>query len=111
MGNSGALVDLTNVSSDEEEEIRSDSEYDFDEEDYNYEGFDDMMAEATTNVADATQASPIFFHETLRGDDIYKEMMNAVQEMAAVVNLPKDDVLRLLSRYDWDTARFQVRLV
>ncbi len=113
MGNSGALVDLTNASSDEGEEILSDSEYDFDDddEDYNYEGFDDMMAEATTSSADADQASPVCFHETLRGDDVYKEMMNAVQEMAVVVNLPQDDVLRLLSRYDWDTARFQVCLV
>ena len=107
-----ALVDLTNVSSCEEEEIRYDSEYDLDDDegDYNYEGFDDMMAEAITSSAKADEASPVFFYETLRADDVYKEMMNAVQEMAVVVNMPKDDVLRLLSRYDWDTARFQVRL-
>ncbi len=111
MGDTGALVDLTNASYGEDEEILSDSEYDFDpdEEDYNYEGFDDMMAEATTSCAE-DDACPAFFYETLRADDVYKEMMHDVQEIAAVVNLPRDDVLRLLSRYDWDKTRFQVRL-
>jgi len=49
----------------------------------------------------------VYSHETLRAEDVYREMMGMVEEVAKVVNVPQDDVLRLLSRYEWDTAKFQ----
>lgn len=112
MGDQSAVLDMTKASPSDIEEIQSDFDdvSGDDDDDYNYEGFDDMMAEAAATGAEADDAMPLFFYETLWADDIYKDMMDAVRDMAEVVNLPQDDVLCLLGRYDWDTARFQVRV-
>lgn len=117
------MVDLTAVSSSEEEndkdDVYTESEYAASDESYDMEGLDgaldDLMAEATTgSEADEKEeregSGPLtFFHETLRAEDVYKDMMDAVENMANVVSLPQDDVLRLLSQFDWDTAKFQER--
>jgi len=108
-----ALVDLTDVVSSEEDVDAS--VYDSDDS-YDMEGLDgaldDLMAEDQAGLDEGRgggekEKGGVYSHETLRAEDVYREMMGMVEEVAKVVNVPQDDVLRLLSRYEWDTAKFQ----
>jgi ariadne-1 len=78
------------------------------DDEYNLEGFHDMLAEATTSdaVSDSETDQPVFW-ETLSADDVYKAMAAEVDALEKVVKLPKEDLIVLLAKYSWNMDTFR----